>query len=117
MPEADGVGADRYRVASRLALGDTVDPVEAYEWGWDELYRLEAEIDVEQHAIKPGADHDEIVALLDEASSVDSPEAYREWLQQQHDEAIESLNKGIEVAKDDLQLLVRRPMPAPRRGT
>jgi uncharacterized protein (DUF885 family) len=91
-PEADGVGADRYRVASRLALGDTVDPVEAYEWGWDELYRLEAEIDAEQHAIKPGADHDEIVALLDEASSVDSPEAYREWLQQQHDEAIRRLD-------------------------
>jgi len=91
-PERDGVGSDRYVVASRSALGDTVDPVDAYEWGWDELYRLEAEIAAEQDAIKPGAGHAEIVALLDETSSVPTPEAYQQWLQEQHDAAISRLD-------------------------
>jgi len=91
-PEADGVGPDRYAVASRFSLGDAIDPVEAYRWGWEELYRLEAEIDAEQNAIKPGAGHAEIVALLDETTSVDSPEEYRVWLQEQHDRAITRLD-------------------------
>jgi len=91
-PERDGVGGERYVVALRLALGDVVDPVEAYQWGWDELYRLETEIAAEQNAIKPDADHQEIVALLDEATHVDSPEAYQAWLQEQHDAAISRLD-------------------------
>jgi uncharacterized protein (DUF885 family) len=91
-PETEGVGRERYVVASRSALGDTLDPVDSYEWGWDELYRLEREIEAEQNAIKPGADHAEIVALLDDTSSVDSPEEYQRWLQEQHDAAIARLD-------------------------
>jgi uncharacterized protein (DUF885 family) len=91
-PETEGVGRERYAVASRSALGATIDPVDSYEWGWNELYCLEREIEAEQNAIKPGADHAEIVALLDESSSVDSPEEYQRWLQEQHEAAIARLD-------------------------
>jgi uncharacterized protein (DUF885 family) len=91
-PETEGVGRERYVVASRSALGATLDLVDSYEWGWNELYRLEREIEAEQNAIKPGADHAAIVALLDESSSVDSPEEYRRWLQEQHEAAIARLD-------------------------
>jgi uncharacterized protein (DUF885 family) len=91
-PETEGVGRERYMVASRSALGATIDPVDSYEWGWNELYCLECEIEAEQNAIKPGADHAEIVALLDESLSVDSPEEYQCWLQEQHDAAIARLD-------------------------
>ena len=40
----DGAGAERYAVAARLALGADLDAPEAYEWGWAELARIEAEL-------------------------------------------------------------------------
>jgi uncharacterized protein (DUF885 family) len=91
-PETEGIGRERYVVASRFALGATLDLVDSYEWGWNELYRLEREIEAEENTIKPGADHAKIVALLDESSSVDSPEEYQRWLQEQHDAAIARLD-------------------------
>src|SRR5205807_954983 len=44
---ADGVGAERYAIGARLSLGDDVDLREAYDWGWDELVRIEAELAAE----------------------------------------------------------------------
>ena len=41
--ERDAVGAERYAVAARISLGADIDPAEAYEWGWAELARIEAE--------------------------------------------------------------------------
>jgi uncharacterized protein (DUF885 family) len=90
--EADGVGPERYAVASRLSLGASIDPVEAYEWGWHELRRLETEMAIEADKVLPGATIDEAIAHLDVTESLDDVDAYRAWLQERHDEAIDRLN-------------------------
>lgn len=91
-PDADGVGERRYRVAVRRWLGADLDPFEAYEWGWAELYRLESAMAAEAARIRPGAGLDEVCAALDETESVPGATAYREWLQAEHERAIERLD-------------------------
>jgi uncharacterized protein (DUF885 family) len=89
---ADAVGAERYAVASRLYLGAAIDPVEAYEWGWEELHRIEAEMAAEARSVAPGASIDEATAILDESVYVTGADAYRAWLQERHDQAVSRLN-------------------------
>ena len=68
--EADAVGAERCAMLARGFLGAEVDLAEAYEWGWDELGRIEADM-VEQCAlIRPGASIDETVAWLETESDL-----------------------------------------------
>jgi uncharacterized protein (DUF885 family) len=90
--EADGVGAERYAVASRMSLGAAVDLTEAYEWGWSELRRLEQEMAAEADKVLPGGSIDEAIAHLDATEYLEDVDAYRAWLQERHDEAIERLN-------------------------
>lgn len=90
--EADGVGAERYAVATRMFLGADIDPYEAYAWGWAELERIEAEMVAEAQRIRPGATVAEATALLDATEYVESAEAYHAWLRSWHDWAIRSLD-------------------------
>jgi uncharacterized protein (DUF885 family) len=90
--EVDGVGAERYAVAARLNLGADIDLKEAYEWGWAELQRIEAEMTAEAHAVSPGASVAEATAILNESAYVTGADAYLAWLQDRHDQAIEQLD-------------------------
>ena len=90
--ETDGVGAERYAVAARLSLGADLDLKEAYEWGWAELRRIEAEMTAEANCVRPGASVAEATALLNESAYVTGEDAYLAWLQDRHDWAIEQLN-------------------------
>jgi uncharacterized protein (DUF885 family) len=90
--EVDAVGPERYAVAARNSLGAELDAREAYEWGWAELERIEAELAAEANRIKPGAGIDEAMAILDAEEFVDGEDAYREWLQHKHDWAIQQLH-------------------------
>jgi uncharacterized protein (DUF885 family) len=90
--EADGVGADRYAVGARLSLGADIDLADAYQWGWAELERIEAEMAAEAATVRPGASVAEAEAFLDQTQFVDSEDAYLGWLQEQHDQAIERLD-------------------------
>jgi uncharacterized protein (DUF885 family) len=90
--ESDGVGADRYAVAARLSLGADIDLADAYQWGWAELDRIEAEMVAEAARVKPGASIAEASAMLDQTEAVDGEDAYLAWLQDQHDRAIERLD-------------------------
>ncbi|MEV8631824.1 DUF885 domain-containing protein [Streptosporangium sp. NPDC051023] len=90
--EADAVGAERYAVAARLSLGADIDLVDAYEWGWAELERIEAELAVEADRVKKGASVDEATEILNETHYVEGLDTYRGWLQERHDEAIERLH-------------------------
>lgn len=90
--EADGVGPERYAVASRLALGADIDPAEAYAWAWEELRRLEQELATEAERVLPGAGLDQAVAHLDQTEVLVGVDAYRRWLQEHHDEAIARLH-------------------------
>ena len=52
--ESDGVGREAYvRSADRL-VGMSVDPDEAYRWGWDEFHRLRHEMSGLAESIRPG---------------------------------------------------------------
>jgi uncharacterized protein (DUF885 family) len=88
---ADAAGAERYAVAARLSLGADLDPREAYEWGWDELARIEAELAAEASRVRAGASVAEASAILDETEFVEGEDAYQAWLQERHDEAVSRL--------------------------
>jgi uncharacterized protein (DUF885 family) len=90
--ERDGVGAGRYALAARLSLGADIDLAEAYEWGWAELGRIEAELVAEAAKVSPGASVDAAAAALNQAEYVTGTGAYLAWLQDRHDEAIERLD-------------------------
>jgi uncharacterized protein (DUF885 family) len=90
--DVDGVGAERYAVAARFNLGADIDLKEAYEWGWAELQRIEAEMTAEADAVSPGASVEEATAILNESAYVTGEDAYLTWLQDRHDWAIEQLD-------------------------
>jgi uncharacterized protein (DUF885 family) len=89
--EADGVGPERYAVASRRALGAELDLPEAYDWGWEELRRLERELAAEADRVLPGAGIDGAVDHLNRTGLLDGVDAYRGWLQERHDRAVAEL--------------------------
>jgi uncharacterized protein (DUF885 family) len=74
-PLADGVGAERYREGLDRALGQSLDPSEAYAWGWHELHRLLGEMRRVAGQIRLGASLEEVTHLLetDPARSLESP--------------------------------------------
>jgi uncharacterized protein (DUF885 family) len=89
---ADAVGPERYAVAARLSLGEDIDPRDAYEWGWAELERIEAELRTEADKVRSGASVDEAAEVLDETEYITGTDAYRGWLQERHDRALAELN-------------------------
>ncbi|MCV2393579.1 DUF885 domain-containing protein [Actinotalea sp. M2MS4P-6] len=89
----DGVGRDRYLLSARQFLGAVVDPQDAYEFGWDELARIEEEMAVEAGRVLPGADPAAAFAHLDrEGPAVEGVDEVRQWLQDMMDRAIEDLD-------------------------
>jgi uncharacterized protein (DUF885 family) len=93
-PEKDAVGRERYARASRYFLGATVDLAETYQWGWQELARIEAEMRRVAGEITPGGSVDDAVAALDAdpARRIAGKEAFRDWMQQRGDEAIAAMH-------------------------
>lgn len=90
---SDGVGPDRHALARRRYLGMSIDARDAYEWGWQETKRLDAEIARVAGQITPGTSVDEVKHLLDTdpARSIHGEDALRGWLQELMDEAMEFL--------------------------
>jgi len=114
--ETDGVGVDRYQIAAAAQLGaSNFDLADAYDWGWQELARIEAERKVECARILPGASCDEVMHLLttDPSRVIDGVDNYRAWLQDVTDEATEGLN-GLEF--DIPEQLVRCDVSIPPLG-
>jgi uncharacterized protein (DUF885 family) len=95
-PEKDAVGAEAYELWSRRYLGAALDLREAYEWGWAEFLRLEAEMKEVAGRIRPGAGLAEAAGALDDDPRyrVAGVEAFREWMQKLSDQAITDL-RGV----------------------
>lgn len=93
-PDHDAVGRERYDRAARLYLGTVVDLEETYAWGWDELHRIESEMEQVAQRIKPGASVEEAIALLtdDPARSMHGTDNLQRFLQDITDQAISELN-------------------------
>ncbi|GAB1514244.1 DUF885 domain-containing protein [Actinophytocola sp. KF-1] len=95
-PAKDAVGEDVYKLLSRRYLGAALDLREAYEWGWAEFMRLEAEMREVANRIKPGATLAEAADALDADPryQVQGVEAFREWMQKLSDQALADL-RGV----------------------
>ncbi|WP_026421477.1 DUF885 domain-containing protein [Actinokineospora inagensis] len=95
-PTEDAVGEERYRLWSREFTGARLDLVEAYEWGWAEFARLEAEMKEVANRISPGATIAEAAAALDADPryQVRGQKALEEWMQRLSDQALTDL-RGV----------------------
>jgi uncharacterized protein (DUF885 family) len=93
-PERDAVGRERYALASRNFLGATIDPGDAYAWGWAEVIRIEQEMQRVADQIVPGGSVADAVAALDAdpARKLTGREALRDWMQGFADSAIAELD-------------------------
>lgn len=93
-PVRDAVGRDRYVLEVRRHLGSTVDLMEMYEWGWEELARIEVEMHKLAGEIAPGEALPAVYAALDRdpAHQVSGADAFRHHLQELADRAIDELD-------------------------
>jgi uncharacterized protein (DUF885 family) len=93
-PEKDAVGRERWALASRGFLGATIDPQEAYLWGWAEVLRIEAEMQQIAGKIVSGGGVADAVAALDAdpGRRISGRDALREWMQSIADQTIAELN-------------------------
>ncbi|HET9140100.1 DUF885 domain-containing protein, partial [Actinophytocola sp.] len=93
-PAEDAVGADSYRLHSRLYLGAEIDLIEAYEWGWAEFTRIEAEMKEVSGRIKAGATLAEAAAFLDTDPRyrLSSQRELTDWMQRLSDQALADLS-------------------------
>jgi uncharacterized protein (DUF885 family) len=115
--ERDGVGADRYAIQARMFNGLDLDLAETYEWGWDELYRIEDAMAKVGERILPGASRDEVIAHLerDEHRTIDGVDNFQAWLQDLIDRSISELNGTHFDLAEPLQRC--QAMIAPPGGT
>ena len=92
--DVDGAGRERYQLAARAYNGIELDLDETYQWGWDELYRVEREMAGTCARILPGASVPETIQFLerDPARAIDGVDAFRQWMQDLQDRTIAELD-------------------------
>jgi uncharacterized protein (DUF885 family) len=92
-PEKDAVGPDVYRLWSRYFTGAELDLTEAYQWGWEEFFRVEAEMKQVADRIKSGATLAEAAAVLDADPRyrVHGNDGLQAWMQRLSDQALADL--------------------------
>ena len=89
----DPVGRERYQAASRGFNGIELDLEETYQWGWEEVWRIQSEMAETAERISPGATTAEAIAILesDDSRAITGEDAFREWMQQTQDDTMQSL--------------------------
>jgi uncharacterized protein (DUF885 family) len=94
--ENDAVGRELYALFSRGFLGAEIDLDETYDWGVEELRRMQEEQASIAHEILPGATVDEAIAFLeqDPARKLHGTEALQRWMQETSDRAVEELGRS-----------------------
>ena len=92
--ERDAVGREVYQLMARVFTGVELDLEETYEWGWDELYRIENEMRTTCEKILPGASIEETKQFLesDPARAIDGVEEFRRWMQDLQDRTIAEMD-------------------------
>ncbi|HEV2782966.1 MAG TPA: DUF885 domain-containing protein [Actinophytocola sp.] len=112
-PIEDAVGAERYRLWSRLYLGAEIDLAEAYEWGWAEFTRLETEMRQVSGRISAGGSPAEAAAQLDADPRyrLSGQRALVEWMQRLSDQALADLRDVHFEIPDELMRLDCRIAP------
>jgi uncharacterized protein (DUF885 family) len=92
--EKDGVGESRYRYYAENFLGTTLNPQEAYQWGWKEYYRLEEEMKRVAKEIDPSKTMPEVLRAIaqDESLMCPSQEAFAQLILERQKQAIQDLD-------------------------
>ena len=92
--ERDPVGAERYGVAARVFNGTELDLQETYDWGWDELHRIEHAMGEVAERILPGQSLESVFELLetDPKRAIEGEENLLAWLQDLMDRTIAELD-------------------------
>jgi len=92
--DQDGIGEARYELASREFLGLKVDFAQYYQWGLDEVARLDDESAQIAAKLRPGLTVRQTKQALDDdpAYQLQGSDAMRTWMQGKADEAIANLN-------------------------
>jgi uncharacterized protein (DUF885 family) len=90
----DPAGRDRYALFSRGFNGIELDFEETYEWGWDELYRLEDEMRRVGERILPGEPLPAVIEHLDrdDTRAIDGVDEFQQWNQELIDTTIDELD-------------------------
>jgi uncharacterized protein (DUF885 family) len=92
-PSLDAVGEERYALDSRYFLGAVIDLEEAYQWGFEELHRIQ---EVQRAIARDLVAEPDIKAAYaaldaDPARRIEGAEAFRTWMQNLADEAVANL--------------------------
>jgi uncharacterized protein (DUF885 family) len=92
-PSLDAVGEERYALDSRYFLGAVIDLEEAYQWGFEELHRIqEAQRAIARDLVAEPDIKAAYAALdADPARRIEGAEAFRTWMQNLADEAVANL--------------------------
>ncbi len=91
--DEDAVGREHYELASRYFLGARVDLEETYAWAWEELHRIEREMETIADGFVPGGSIADAADLLDADPRrvIEGEDAFRGWMQELADRTIEQL--------------------------
>jgi uncharacterized protein (DUF885 family) len=92
-PSLDAVGEERYALDSRYFLGAVIDLEEAYQWGFEELHRIQQDQRAIAKDLVGESNIKEAYAALDKdpARRIAGAEAFRAWMQELADQAITNL--------------------------
>ena len=92
--EKDAVGAERYKLWARAWMGTDLDLQETYEWGWDELHRIEHAMGSVAERILPSEPMTAVVEHLehDPTRMITGEANLRAWLQDLMDSTMQDLN-------------------------
>ncbi|MFF0344160.1 DUF885 domain-containing protein [Kribbella sp. NPDC004875] len=107
-PQRDACGREVYELASRSFLGATIDLEETYAWGWQELARIESDMQQIAAGLNGGDRGIEATAALldsDPARTVHGKEAFRDWMQQLSDAAVVELGGTHFDIADEIRTL------------
>jgi uncharacterized protein (DUF885 family) len=92
-PSLDAVGEERYALDSRYFLGARIDLEETYQWGFEELYRIQTEQREVARLLVGSPDIKAAYEALDAdpARRLEGAEQFRSWMQELADRAVTDL--------------------------
>lgn len=92
--ESDAVGVERYVRAAYEFLGTNIDPIATYQWGWEQIAGLAADMRAVAEQIKPGATLSEVDHLLstDPGRTAATPAAFVAFVKDHLDDALSRLS-------------------------
>lgn len=112
----DPVGRERYKLMARYHNGIDLDIDDTYQWGWEELRRIERRMEELVERIRPGASRDECIAELnvDPRYMIEGGDNFVAWSQDVIDRTIDELDGTYFEIADPLRRC--QAMPAPEGG-